>query len=225
MNSIGGLIFLLIMVAQGVAAIVAGIKKRQAEAEKARGGLTDASEKNRFATTESRPTDPASTTSETTGDPRRDVIARRRRQIEELRKQAKDRLEGKVARKVDQAARTTSRTRAEPVIAAQPAPQAAPPQPPVRPAMRPPSVVSGQAPPTSSNPLNWAAVDASGDVAEGASEPAFGEAYQPLLREASRTRSSMVPGLRSSLKSRRRLRELVVLKELLDPPLALRRND
>lgn len=223
MNSIGGLIFLLIMVAQGVAAIVAGIKKRQAEAEKAAkaaGGTMRSSSTPQRAGTESKAT-ATSASPPVPADPRLDVVSRRRRQIEELRRQAKDRVAGKVAVKADSTAKTAPRMRAEPVIAAEPAPQTTAPQPTIQ---APPiaAPVAQQASPVRSTLLNWGATTAS----EAASQPASSEApLRSPLEHAPRAGSSLRPGLRGALKSRQRLRELVVLKEILDPPLALRRND
>jgi len=209
MNSIGGLIFLLIIIAQGVAAVVAGIKKRQAEAAKAQqaqqaqqsGGLQSRAGIDVGTQT------PVNDRGTLVADPRSDVVSRRRRQIEELRRQAQQRV-------ADRPARTGNATE-QPTAARRPLePTARPAQAPPRPAApAPPQVV-----PLPATQQRQPVRDARPE------SPIFGAFDRATSRSEGRG-GRTARQLAGTLRSRSKLRELVVLKEVLDRPLALRTDD
>ena len=214
MNSIGGLIFLLVIVAQGVAAVVAGIKKRQAEAAKAqqaqqaqqvrgaRGGVS--ADATRQA--------PSNRAKAAGADPRLDVVSRRRRQIEELRRQAQERTAGRTIRTGKATEQPTAARRPfEPT--ARPATAKAPPRPATPPQAAPPVIDPAV---LSNTPEARVKATAS---------PVFEHTIGRGAPESGRSGAGSARRLAGALRSRRKLRELMVLKEVLDPPLALRSDD
>jgi hypothetical protein len=212
MGTLGSLIFLLVIVAQGVSAVVVALKKRQEAREKAAGKAArpDASVMRPPTEPTTPPREPQAPVSASPVEDairnRDAMVKRRREQIEELRARAQSRTAKTPSRPVETIEqppsgssdiptrqRTAQRTPARP-----PAPSVTPPV--VIPA--PVRQVPRMAPVTTPAPLeaeeNWS---------------------PPVKRSAPRLRK-----YRSMLNRGDRIRDLIVLKELLDPPLALRQD-
>ena len=219
MRDLGAIIFLLFIVGQGVAAVVASLKKRQAKAaeEQAAEMSIDKKRDGPISTqTETQARMPVESRSESMKDlerppmtrpvkatsveptqvkvtsRREEFIARRREQIEELRELARARTE-----------RASTGTPKQPQgRPATPAPAKAPPrQRPVvlKPVVQPEPVSAVPEPEASASEDFWAT--------------------KPGKRRVRRGR-----GIHRAVRSRARLRELVILKEVLEPPLALRKD-
>jgi len=208
-KDIGAIIFLLFIVGQGVAAVVTALKKRQAKAAKDQAAelstATKMSDSRVIQTDAQRPVQVKTGTPTSTKPPetllrptagRDELIARRRAQIEELKEQARVRR-----------GETQVPTRKAPATVRAATPPTQPTQNPsvvFRPVPEPqPAMVSAEP----AEPAEPAETDQSKDV----------WAISPSRRSGRHGRR-----IRGAVRSRRRLRDLVILKEVLDPPLALR---
>ena len=215
MGTLGSLIFLLVILAQGVSAVVVALKKRQEarEAERSASEPTIKAESKAPPTRRDPVLDERSTAAPapSTDSARNDVVQRRRQQIEELRRQAMERKAGQI--KATGKKREPVRISAEPVARQKPAMTATPKPPPPggRPAIaRVPDVVPPMAPALSRRP------DSKQPSKPAASTPPVWGVGRQSVRARNRIR------YRSMLGDQARLKDLIVLKEILDPPVTLR---
>ncbi len=204
-KDIGAIIFLLFIVGQGVAAVVAALKKRQAKAAKEQAAELSIANKpsdsrviqaDAKSPVQVKAGTPTSTTRPDTivrpPSGREELIARRRAQIEELKKQARVRR-----------GESSAPTRKAPGTA--------------QPAAPPTRAVQVQRPPVAFRPVQ--------EPEPVPVTPETDETDQTNdVWAITRSRGSSRRGssIRGAVRSRGRLRDLVVLKEVLDPPLALR---
>ena len=194
MKSLGALFVFAIIAIQVVAAIVAAVKKQQAGAGTKTGRPPGA------------PSVPTESSASSAAARREELIARRRQQIEELRARAKSKVESKAQSKGQ--ARTqanvqdrTGTTRGQRA-----------PKPPARAPKAPVPVREPVAMPS---------------VAE--EEPALLSALErPVSPHLESAYARKKPGegrkIAKLLRNRSSLRDAIILKELLDPPISLRTN-
>lgn len=181
MNSLGGLIFLVIIVVQVIAAIGAHLKKQRDIAAKTARKLGESA---------SQPPTPAEPSPRSIAAKRQAMLARRRAQLEELRAQ---RTPGATEAGEARVTRPTKPARA-----------AAPPPPPATPVI----IIPEERPAMQ--------VDDTASVHDTES------AYKGTKARRSRLRGSRSRELARLLRDRTNLRQAVLLKELIDPPVALR---
>jgi hypothetical protein len=210
MGTLGSLIFLLVIVAQGVSAVVVALKKRQEAREKAAGKAARPD-----ASVMKPPTEPTALPREAqapvSASPvedairnRDEMVKRRREQIEELRARAQSRTAKKPSRAVETIDQPPSgssdvptRQRTARPLSAQPA----------APSVTPPVAVPAsvrQAPRPTAAPATPQVEDV---------WAVSRKRSQPRLRK-----------YRSMLNRGQGVRDLIVLKELLDPPITLRQD-
>ncbi len=234
MGSLGSLIFLLVIVAQGVSAVVVALKKRQQAREAERAASEPTIKAGRPTSKLDGPTikadssvpptgvDPAgearsTVTPASTGDSmRNDVVQRRRQQIEELRQQARERKAGQIKTigKTDKPARISAEIAPSTRAPATASPKPAPPPGGRLTISRVPDVTQFVQKPALRTPPK-----------KSRQEPALSAKPAAPLWGATNRKSAGKRRLRSCRKlldDRGRLRELIVLKEVLDPPVSLR---
>ena len=241
MGSLGSLIFLLIIVAQGISAVVVALKKRQQarEAERAAERPTPSADTPtikaapRSQERSSSGTAPRIPETAVPGDSiQDDVAARRRQQIEELRRQADARKTGKLSARATsadppriKAAPRTATASTTPIRAGSP-PVARPNAPVTTRQFRvedllglPRREASRQA---SSTPPESRAPAPSAPPAPPAPPAPSAPPAMPVPGAGRRGQAISSRSRRKLLGSRSKLRDLIVMKELLDPPMALR---
>ena len=242
MRDLGAIIFLLFIVGQGVAAVVASLKKRQAKAaeeqaaemaiDKKRGGLVSsqtqppnqvsiqASAQTRMPT-ETRPSPAQQLELRTQADVVRSTQAAGTQvpntrvpntQVPNTQVKVTSRREEFIARRRAQIEelRDLARARTERSAGSPTQPQSQPrTAPPAKAPPRQPAVRTPVAQP---------------EAAGSAAEPETNAAEDFWATKPSKRRGGRGIGIHRAVRSRSRLRELVVLKEVLEPPLALRKD-